>query len=92
MSEKSVKAFRISDLSVCEIPNAIACLPEGTMLIPACKFEEGRAGWVIMPPETALENEEKFKEWRDAIYNEAIDVGMRLSKMAYPATVVSVEK
>ena len=86
-----MKRFRISDLPVCQVPNVMHCLPVGTRLVPAGSFEEGRPGWVILPPEEALESEEKFMAWRDSIYNAAIDVNMSLNKMEYPATVVSLD-
>lgn len=56
----------------CKIPNVLACLPPGTLLVPAASV--GNDGWVILPPEDC-KTEEQFKAWRDQIYNNAIDLG-----------------
>lgn len=64
-------------VKICDIPNIMACLPEGTRLIPACSVYPDRDGWVILPPEKSMESEEAFQEWKDQMYSNAIDFGLR---------------
>jgi len=56
----------------CKIPNVLACIPEGTRLIPACSIDPDREGWIMLPPETC-NSEEEFQKWKDSMYNNAIE-------------------
>ena len=64
------------DLRVCKIPNVLACIPEGTRLIPASSIDPDREGWIILPPEVC-DSEKSFQEWKDFMYNKAIENGLK---------------
>jgi len=58
----------------------ITCLPEGTRLIPAASiFKDNSEGWVVLPPDKSLKNKEAFDEWRDEMFNNAINLGLKQS-------------
>lgn len=77
---ENLNTLRIKGLKVCEIPNVLACLPEGTYLVPASNFDENAEGWIILPPESAMKSEGTFESWKDSIYNSAIDLGLKQIK------------
>lgn len=62
-----------------KLPGGLTCIPIGTRLLPACTVDpENKDGWIILPPENC-DTEEKFQEWKDQLYNNAIDQGLKTS-------------
>lgn len=79
---ENINTLKIKGLQVCRIPYVLHCLPVGTSLVPASRFDENAEGWVILPPETALKDEEAFKAWKDEMYDAAIKLGIEQGEAA----------
>lgn len=60
----------------CKIPYVLESLPTGSQLIPACSIYPDKDGWIILPPEN-ITNEEEFNNWKDQIYNNSINIGLK---------------
>ena len=59
-----------------KIPGGLSCIPIGTRIIPACSIYPEQKGWLILPPDNC-DNEKAFNEWKDQLYNNAIDQGLK---------------
>ena len=56
-----------------KIPVGLGYLPKGTRVFPACSIYPDKEGWIILPPEECLIDEETFSNWKDQLYNGAIE-------------------
>jgi hypothetical protein len=74
--KNSEKMDLLKDIKPCKIPNILSCIPEGTRLMPASSIDPDREGWIILPPEKC-DSEEAFQEWKNSIYNKAIEKGLK---------------
>ena len=54
-------------------------IPTVTRMVPASSVIEGKEGWILLPPEDAM-NKKNFDQWKDNLINGAIDKGLRDSK------------